>query len=93
MSYSSEQTRQRIIESAKQEFLEKGFSGASQRSIATSAKVTTGALYNYYKNKEELFATVVKESAYREILGDQAEAYMEKLERFRHAGWRAVIGQ
>lgn len=63
MSYSSEQTRQRIIESAKQEFLEKGFSGASLRSIATAAKATTGALYNYYKNKEELFVAVVKDTA------------------------------
>ncbi|MDO4632969.1 MAG: helix-turn-helix domain-containing protein [Eubacteriales bacterium] len=100
------------MESAKQEFPEKGFSGASLRSIATMAKAATGALYNYYKNKEELFAVVLKDAAdaffLHVICGDglrdlqelvaydvprnQAEVYMEKLERFRHAGWREIIG-
>ncbi len=63
MSYSSEQTRQRILDSAKEEFLKNGFSSASLRTIAAGAKATTGALYNYYKNKEELFDAVVKDTA------------------------------
>ncbi len=63
MSYSSEQTRQRILDSAREEFLQKGFSSASLRTIAAGAKATTGALYNYYRNKEDLFDAVVKNTA------------------------------
>lgn len=53
-------TRQLIIEAGKKEFLEKGFQGASLRVIAQNAFVTTGAMYGYFKNKEDLFATIVK---------------------------------
>lgn len=36
-------TQQKILEAAKQEFLEKGFQGASLRNIVKTAGVTTGA--------------------------------------------------
>ena len=35
----------RILESAKEEFLDKGFLGASLNNICRKAGVTTGALY------------------------------------------------
>ena len=60
MSYSSEQTRKRILVCAKKEFLKYGFQGANLRRIASEAKATTGALYNHFKNKEELFDEIVK---------------------------------
>ena len=63
MSYSSEQTRQRILECAKKEFLEQGYQKANLRKIAEDAKATTGALYNHFKNKEVLFEALVKEPA------------------------------
>lgn len=63
MSYSSELTRQRIIDCAKQEFLEQGFQKANIRNIAFKAKATTGALYTHFNNKEELFDILVKEAA------------------------------
>ena len=53
----------KIREAAKQEFLEKGFQGASLRTIAKNAGVTTGALYGYFSNKEALFAALVEEHA------------------------------
>lgn len=53
-------TRQLIIEAGKTEFLEKGYQGASLRNIAKNAHVTTGAMYGYFKNKEDLFASIVK---------------------------------
>ncbi len=59
MSYSSKQTKQRILKSAKSEFLSKGFLGANMREIAKSAKVTTGAMYNHFQNKEMLFEAIV----------------------------------
>ncbi len=50
----------KILESAKKEFLDKGFLDASLKSICANAGVTTGAIYRRYKGKEELFIDVVK---------------------------------
>lgn len=52
-----------LLEAGKQEFLEKGFQGASMRGIASRLSVTTGALYRYYTDKESLFDVLVEESA------------------------------
>lgn len=51
-----------ILESAKKEFLEKGFEKASLKEICIGANVTTGALYKRYKGKEELFSAVVSDT-------------------------------
>ncbi|MDD2981518.1 MAG: TetR/AcrR family transcriptional regulator, partial [Hespellia sp.] len=50
----------RILDCAKQEFLEKGFEKASLQNICKNAEVTTGALYKRYKGKEELFCAIVE---------------------------------
>ena len=39
--------------------MEKGFAGASLRSICRKADVTTGALYFFFKDKDDLFCQVV----------------------------------
>lgn len=51
--------RTRILGCAVAEFMEKGFAGASLRSIASAAEVTTGAIYGYFASKEALFDAVV----------------------------------
>ena len=61
MSYCSDITKNRILECAKDEFLNKGFEKAQVAEIAEAANVTTGAIYRHFKNKEELFYTLVKE--------------------------------
>ena len=45
------ETRQKIMDSAKRWFLEKGFKSAPLRKIVIDAGFTLGALYGYYKNK------------------------------------------
>lgn len=57
------QTKKRILEAGKEEFLSKGFPAASLRRIAKEAGVTTGAFYGYYSGKEELFDALVREKA------------------------------
>ena len=47
---SDNETRQKLIDSAKKEFFENGFAKASLRKICTNAGVTTGALYFFFKN-------------------------------------------
>ncbi|MBR1797073.1 MAG: helix-turn-helix transcriptional regulator [Clostridiales bacterium] len=54
-------TKLRLLESARKEFIEKGYNKASLRSICADAKVTTGALYFFYKDKDDLFEEVMKE--------------------------------
>lgn len=52
-------TRKRLLESAKAEFAEKGYMKASLRKICAGAGVTTGALYFFFKDKEDLFTAIV----------------------------------
>lgn len=55
------QTKENLLLEAKEEFLEKGYMKASLRNICKKAGVTTGALYFFFKDKEDLFGTIVKE--------------------------------
>lgn len=52
-------TKYKIIRAAKEEFLLKGYSSASVRTICKNAGVTTGALYFLFENKEKLFNAIV----------------------------------
>lgn len=55
-------TREKLIECARQEFLEKGYLKASLRGICQKAGVTTGALYFFFRNKEDLLSAVAGET-------------------------------
>ena len=56
-------TKEKLIEIAKKEFLAKGYEKASLRKICADANVTTGAMYFFFKNKQDLFLNVVEEKA------------------------------
>ena len=56
-------TLEQIQQAAVQEFLDKGFRGASLRQIVKNAGVTTGAFYGYFSSKEALFASIVEPHA------------------------------
>jgi len=53
------ETKEKLLISAKKEFLEKGYMKSSLRSICNEAGVTTGALYFFFEDKEDLFASLV----------------------------------
>lgn len=61
----SGETRQLLLQCAKKEFMEKGYSKASLRSICKEAGVTTGALYFFFQDKDDLFCSLVSESLMR----------------------------
>lgn len=50
-----------IQKAAMKEFSEKGFMKASLRKICADAGVTTGALYFFFKDKDDLFCSLVRE--------------------------------
>jgi len=51
----AELTRQRIIDAAREVFLERGVSKSSLEHIASQADVTRGAVYWHFKDKTEIF--------------------------------------
>lgn len=61
--HNQPEAKRKLIEAAKEEFLENGYEKASLRTICKKADVTTGALYFFYKNKEDLFVSIVGEKA------------------------------
>lgn len=62
MQFKKEEVQQAIYKSAIKEFLDKGFEKASLRQIAKKAGTTLGNFYNYYENKEALFANIVEDA-------------------------------
>lgn len=53
------ETKEKLLVSAEHEFMEKGYQGASLRNICKNAGVTTGALYFFFKDKDDIFASLV----------------------------------
>lgn len=56
------ETRNKLLDSARTEFREKGYMKASLRNICKNAGLTTGALYFFFEGKEDLFDAVTKEA-------------------------------
>ena len=73
MEETTATTLEKIQDAAMEEFLDKGFLGASLRQIVKSAGVTTGAFYGYFSSKEALFASIVEPHA-KALMGRFMEA-------------------
>lgn len=54
------ETREKIIEAALYIFLEKGFSKTSVEDIVSSLNLTRGAFYWHFKDKDELFKSIIE---------------------------------
>jgi len=51
--------KEALLKAGREEFLDKGFERASLRKICEKAGVTTGAVYFFFENKEDLFHQIV----------------------------------
>jgi AcrR family transcriptional regulator len=51
-------SRERIVEAARRQFLARDYDGATLRAIARAARVTTGSLYHHFTGKDELLVEV-----------------------------------
>lgn len=56
---SAARTRQRVLEAARELFLERGYAGTSIRDIAEHLEMTKAALYYHFPAKEDLLREVV----------------------------------
>jgi len=57
-----QETRRRIIESARKLFADKGFEQTTTRDIVADAGIAAGTLYNYFPTKESLAMTLIIEA-------------------------------
>src|SRR6202049_2358572 len=64
--------REAILKVAREVFFEQGYSAASMSTIAARLGGSKGTLYNYFKNKEDLF-----EAQVRERCGQAADRILE----------------
>ncbi|GLC29514.1 TetR/AcrR family transcriptional regulator [Clostridium omnivorum] len=58
----STEGKQKIIEAAKNVICKNGITGATIRTIAEEAGMSTGAIYHYYKSKEDILYDVMDKS-------------------------------
>jgi len=55
-----ENVKNRIIESAREQFVQYGFKKTSLDDIVKDVSISKGTIYNYFKNKEDLFKHVAE---------------------------------
>lgn len=60
MQYLKDDVKNKIISAALKEFKQHGYLHSSMRRIAQDAGITTGNIYRYFKNKDELFDDIVQ---------------------------------
>jgi len=56
---------ERIIRAAERLFAEEGFAATGMRAIATVSKVSIGAIYHHFANKEDILEQIVRDEVMR----------------------------
>jgi AcrR family transcriptional regulator len=67
MQYLKDEVRNNITEEALKEFMEKGYEGASIRSIAKKSNTSVGNIYKYFKSKDDLYEKLIG-TVYHELM-------------------------
>ena len=62
-----EEMRRDLLKRSFTAFARDGYHGLSMRQLAGLLNVTTGTLYHYFSNKEELFASMLSELVERDV--------------------------
>jgi AcrR family transcriptional regulator len=76
------ETRARLMAAARKEFARKGFAGTTLRAITSRAGVTTGAFYNNFRDKKEIYLAILEELS-QTLRGVMEEAIGEFLDARR----------
>lgn len=79
MAKQIEGVSERILNCAKAEFLDKGYTDASLRAIAASADTSTNSIYVRFGDKEGLFSAIVEP-----VLSGMTERFIKIQEEFHH---------
>ncbi|CNJ84384.1 HTH-type transcriptional regulator RutR [Yersinia aldovae] len=76
MAWDTEGTKRRILETAVTEFARLGPDGTTVERIAKSAAVNKERIYNYYGNKQMLFAAVLRNELAKAALAVPVELFV-----------------
>jgi len=92
---TNQQTRQRLLEAAAQEFARSGFRGANINNISIVAGFAKGTVYNYFPSKQALLVGLVETTAKRHLdyIAERVRAEADpvrRLEAFYQAGFDFV---
>lgn len=77
MAKQIEGVAERILSCAKAEFLDKGYTDASLRTIAAAAETSTNSIYVRFQDKEGLFSAIVEP-----VLNEMIERFVKIQENF-----------
>lgn len=84
----NQQTRQRILDAALQEFGEKSYAEASLNTVCKADGVSKGIIYHYFKDKDELFLACVQEcfdaltAQLKESMASEGESVEQMMQRY-----------
>jgi AcrR family transcriptional regulator len=81
-----EQRYNTILKAAETLFAQKGYHQTSIEEIADLAEVSTGAVYLYFKSKEDLLITMMQEIGHqlRKLLGDELKSADYSFDSFKN---------
>lgn len=86
MAKQLEGVSERILECATAEFLEKGYTDASLRTIAAAAGTSTNSIYVRFRDKEGLFSAIVEP-----VLNEMISMFARIQETFHQLDSRAQV--
>ncbi len=72
MGKKSKVTREKLVETARKLFLEKGYDGLKMQELADRAGMNKGLLHYYFKTKEAIFQAIFKD-AVQDLFGGVAK--------------------
>ena len=84
--------RTQILDAAREVFADIGYGAASVRDIVRRTDLATGTFYNYFPDKESVFAALLDDAAVRGRAATRAGRFGARtLEDFVHGGFRAYF--
>jgi AcrR family transcriptional regulator len=91
-----EATRQRILKAARSAFVEKGFATASIDDVVAASGLSVGAIYTYFRNKDELIRASIDTSNRVEseaLLADaqSASTGADRMQRAIRSWWQNTM--
>lgn len=77
----SADTRRRILDAARIAFADRGYEVTTNRSLATAAGITSGALYHYFSSKLDLYVEIYRDV--QTLISERFEAAIVDHDTFR----------
>ena len=89
-SRERETVTRKILDAARGLFLSEGYANVSMRKIADRIEYSPGAIYSYFRSKEDIFFALAEEGLEfaRTHCASPADSGAQPLERVRDAFWR-----